>query len=128
MTYDVYWDSDRKLIFCTLKGRVDANDIEAVAREAKAEADSQDGDLDICCDATGITSLIVAPSDLPRLAATVHRLATRHPNGRTAFAVSRTLDQAIMELLVIKSSVMSRDRKTFDTVRDALAWVSCTPA
>lgn len=125
MPYDVEWDADRQLLVCRLSGSLEGADLGAMIGDARATGPS-DGELNICVDARSITQLGVDFSDKADLLARMNRFEAQYPRGRTAIVTARSIDQALAKLLALTSYTGMRERKQFDELDEAMAWLGQT--
>ncbi len=133
MAYRVEWDPDRQLLICTSFGTIDGQEVCALIREAARKGGRERGEgddtpqkspLDVCCDCRGVRGLVVTPPDLPNIVACMRWFTTEHPYGRTAIVTARLIDKTMAKLLVLMTSGSTRDRKQFDSMDEAEAWIT----
>ena len=125
MAYQIEWDTDQQLLTCTAFGVIDGPEVCAFIEEAAREP--QRSALDVCCDCRGVRGLVVAPSDMPDIVARMRSFGTKHKYGRTAIVTARLIDQVLAKLLVRMTSKGTRDRKQFDSMKSAKAWITQSP-
>ena len=132
MAHHVEWDSDRQLLICTASGTIDGPEVCAFIEEAARGGEGGDrppqkSSLDVYCDYRRVRGLSVAPSDMVDIVAHMRRFASEHPYGRTAIVTRRLTDQVLAKLLVRMTSEGTRDRKQFDSIDEAKAWITQSP-
>jgi hypothetical protein len=83
--------------------------------------------FDALWDARGVTELLLDERDVKAIVALMLDLTARMGPGRAAFVIARELDWMIARLLIYRTRVPSRERRTFETMEEALAWLDAPP-
>lgn len=124
MPHQTRWNDDGEFVVYILEGEISGDDILDAIDEGVALAQSHPGTKNFCWDGRKINKLVVSPGDVKDIVDRMRQFAAAHPTGRTAVVTSRLTDTAIAELLVIKASTSGRDRERFDTMEEAVAWLT----
>lgn len=115
-------DSRARLGILTLSGTVDVHDLLEAMSTLYDRPEWQPG-FDVLWDASGITELILGPTDIRTIVEVVRSRAVQIGHGRTAIVVFRDLDASIARLLTRLLQSDRRDRRLFQEHAVALAWL-----
>lgn len=74
-------------------------------------------------DARDIRELLIDPADVASVTNVMTRLEPLMGEGRAAFVVPREIDYAIARLLIHRGASSKRERRTFSSMKEALAWL-----
>lgn len=95
--------------------------------QALYEAPGWTSGFDALWDARGVTELLMGEDDVHAIVAQTRELTDRMGPGRGAFVLARDLDWMMARLLIHRARVPGRERRTFTTIEEALAWLDAPP-
>ena len=122
MPYDCQIDTTRMLGLTRLSGVVRGHDFIRAMEELYHHPDWRPG-LPALWDARTIEQLLIDPSDVQHIVATLQTLEPLIGGGRAAFVVPRDIDYMMARLLIYKGTNPVRERRTFSHVEPALEWL-----
>lgn len=122
VAYSIQIDPPARLGIVTFSGIVDGRDLmDSIA--ALYEHADWEPDFDMLWDASAISQLIIDPADVQRIAAQSNEYAHRIGPGRTAMVLTREIDLAINRLMLHRQGPRPRERRVFDRIAPAMAWL-----
>ena len=77
----------------------------------------------VLIDGRSISSLAIGPSEVDVLARRISTVGRRIGPGRTALLAERSIDKAMVKLLLLQAAEGARQRRRFECEEDALAWL-----
>lgn len=124
MAYSVRIDAPARRGLVALSGTVRGDDLVGAITGLYGHEDWEPA-FDTLWDATGITELILDPVDLQRVMEAAGPYVQRLGTGRSALVVARDVDVAIAKLILHrqKGDASQRDRRLFERLEEAIAWL-----
>lgn len=122
MTLEYEIDSKRQLAVAVLSGSVTAEDYLDAMTQVYNDPRRKPG-YSTVWDCRGIEELIIGGEGVKRIIDATFRLREQMGAGKAAFVVPREIDETMAKLLIWRTRSEGRDRKTFATLDEAMAWI-----
>lgn len=122
MPFDCHIDPKRRLGIMTVRGTIDGAEIVAAAEALYGHPDWRRG-FAVLWDGTGIKQLIVEPSDIAAIEELSPQMKPTMGSGRTAYVLPHETAEIIARLFFRRLPTPHRERRLFEHVDEALAWL-----
>ncbi len=122
MPYSCHVDPAARNALVTLSGTVDRADFIGAMETCYRHPGWQPG-FTALWNAQGIRQLLLDPTDVEAVVAAMAALEPLMGEGRAAFVVPRDVDYLIARLLIIRGGSTLRERRTFNSLAEAKAWL-----
>ena len=122
MPFTARIEASHRLGVATLLGAIDGVDFRNAMR-ALYEHPAWEPDFNALWDGRGLSVLLLQPEDVEHVLALTVELEARMGTGRAAFVMPQELHRMIAGLIIRRRRPNGRERKVFESMEPALAWL-----